>query len=439
VRVVWNVSSTSAGGGVAEHLRGILRYTRSLQIDARWLVIEAEPPFFQVTKRIHNALHASAGDGSPLGVEQKAIYQRATDENLRELRLLVRPGDVVICHDPQTAGLVPPMMRLGAKVVWRCHIGHEGAPNDEVDRAWAFLRPYLEAVPYSVFTRIGYAPAWLHENAIVLPPSLDPLSAKNCPMTEETVRAILVAAGLVAGPAGSGSPLFARDDGTTRRVDRKVELVSSGALPTWETPVVVQVSRWDAIKDPLGVLRGFAHGVVPEMHHPVHLVLAGPSLHAIADDPEGAKVFAQVQSVWRDLPEATKRVVHLALLPMDDLEENAAMVNALQRHAAVIVQKSLQEGFGLTVTEAMWKRRPVVASAVGGIQDQIRDGIDGILLRSPTDEHEFAAALRRVLTDHELSRRLGEAAHERIVHNYLPINTLFCFAHLIDQLLAEVH
>jgi trehalose synthase len=312
------------------------------------------------------------------------------------------------------------MMRLGANVVWRCHVGHDGPPNEEVERAWAFLRPYLEGVPYAVFTRKGYAPAWLHEHAIVQPPSLDPFSAKNRPMAEETVRSILVAVGLVAGPAASATPAFSRDDGTTRRIDHAVDTVSCGPPPAWDAPIVTQVSA----------------RVVPETPEPAHLVLAGPSLDSVADDPEGTKVFAQVESAWRALPDAQKRVVHLALLPMDDLEENAAIVNALQRHAAVVVQKSLQEGFGLTVTEAMWKRRPVVASAVGGIQDQIRDGVDGILLRSPTDEGEFAAALRQLLTDHALARRIGDAAHERVVQKFLPVSTLLCFAELIDEFYA---
>jgi trehalose synthase len=190
------------------------------------------------------------------------------------------------------------------------------------------------------------------------------------------------------------------------------------------------------MKDPLGVIRGFAHHLASVAGDSVHLVLAGPALHAVADDPEGAEVFAQVQSTWRALPEPLKRAVHLALLPMADPEENAAIVNALQRHATVVVQKSLQEGFGLTVTEAMWKHRPVVASAVGGIQDQIRDGVDGILLRRPADLPEFAAALRRVLTDRAFARRLGAAAHARVLDNYLPVSILWRLADLIDELFA---
>jgi trehalose synthase len=435
-RAIWNVSSTSAGGGVAEMLRALLRYARGLGVDARWLVLEAPPEFFRVTKRVHNGLHASAGDGSPLGPEQTAIYDRAMLDNARALDPLVRSNDLVVCHDPQTAGLVPHLIARGARVVWRCHIGYDGR-NEEVDRAWGFLRRYLEDVPVAVFTRAAYAPPWLRRHTMVLPPNIDPLSAKNQPLDEDAVRAILVHAGLVAGDSGDGAPVFTRDDGTSGRVDRKVDIVGVGPRPPWDAPLVVQVSRWDTMKDPRGVLEGFARGVAHELSGATHLVLAGPSLGSIADDPAGAEVFHEVERVWRALPEAVKRRVHLALLPMDDLEENAAIVNALQRHAAVVVQKSLQEGFGLTVTEAMWKRRPVVASAVGGICDQVRDGIDGILVRSPSDLDEFASALRRVLGDQALAKRLGAAAHQRVREHFLVESALDRWADLFEFLLGH--
>src|SRR5262249_26074514 len=156
--------------------------------------------------------------------------------------------------------------------------------------------------------------------------------------------------------------------------------------------------------DPLGVLEGFARLVEPEAPRGAELVLAGPSVLGVADDPEGPQVFRDVEQAWRGLHDALRGSIHLAQLPMQDSEENAAIVNALQRHAAVVVQKSLREGFGLTVTEALWKRRPVVASAIGGIQDQIRDGVDGLLVGDPTDLGSFASALRRVLADEALAR-----------------------------------
>jgi trehalose synthase len=436
-RVIWNVNSTSAGGGVAEMLRSYLRYSRGAGINTRWLVIEAPPEFFRVTKRLHNALHGSPGDGSPLGPEQAAVYESALAANLVALDTLVRGGDIAICHDPQTAGLVPHLMRLGAKVVWRCHIGYEG-DDEEAVRAWAFLRPYLENVPMAVFTRTAYAPPWLRgKREMVLRPNIDPLSAKNQPMDDATVRAILAFVGIVDGPPGPGAPLYARDDGSTGRVGHMVEMLCVGPSPSWETPLVVQISRWDAMKDHIGVLEGFAHFVEPEVPRGAHLVLAGPRVGTVADDPEGQQVFDEVERAWRALPEVLRRAVHLVSLPMADVEENAAIVNALQRHAAVVVQKSLHEGFGLTVTEAMWKRRPVVASAVGGIQVQIRDGIDGLLVRTPTDLREFARLLRLALGDERLAQRLGESAYERVRDHFLVDVGLEHWAVLLDELVGH--
>ena len=434
---VWNISSTAAGGGVAEMLHSLLRYARGLGIDVRWVVLDAPPEFFRITKRVHNAIHGSVGDGSPLGPEQASVVERVAHENALALQPLVRRGDVVICHDPQTAALVPFLTQKGARVVFRCHIGHD-RQEPEVDRGWNFLRPYLERVPLAVFSREAYAPMWLRgKRTFVLPPNIDPFSAKNQSMDEFTVRAILAQVGLVEGPWEPSHSTFLRDDGSVGRVDRAADVVRVGRPPSWDTPLVVQVSRWDAIKDPVGVLRGFARLVDPEAPRGAHLVLAGPGVRAVADDPEGTKVFSEVQQAYLGLPDAVRRRVHLAMLPMADLEENAAIVNALQRHAAVIVQKSLAEGFGLTVTEALWKRRPVVASAVGGILDQIRDGMDGMLIRDPHDPGEFADVLRRVLLDQDLARRLGEAAYRRVCANYLSLSALERWADLFRQIVMQ--
>jgi trehalose synthase len=191
------------------------------------------------------------------------------------------------------------------------------------------------------------------------------------------------------------------------------------------------------MKDPVGVLHGFARLVDPLPPRGAELVLAGPAAGAVADDPEAAQVFADLERAWRALPDAQQKRVHLALLPMQDREENAAIVNALQRHAAVVVQKSLYEGFGLTVTEAMWKRRPVVASAVGGIVDQIHDGVDGFLVRNPRDLGELASILERVLRDEALARRAGEAAHERVLRDYLTLTALLRWSELLRGLVAS--
>jgi trehalose synthase len=440
---VWNVNSTAAGGGVAEMLRSLLRYARGVGIDVRWLVMEGTPDFFRVTKRLHNALHDEPGDGSPLGPSEAEIYERVTRDNELELERFVRPGDVVICHDPQTAGLVPFLVRRGAHVVWRCHIGHEDR-GVNVDAGWAFLRPYLGEVPLAVFSRGAYAPPWLpRTRTVVLPPNIDAFSVKNEAMPETAVRDVLVRSELVTASMSARGPVFIREDGTTGHVERHAHVVRAGAPPAWHTPLVVQVSRWDRMKDHAGVLEAFARlasdvaGPIVDAVARAELVLAGPEVRGVSDDPEGPVIFAEVQEAWRALPPAIQARAHLAELPMADTDENAAIVNALQRHATVIVQKSLREGFGLTVTEAMWKRRPIVASAVGGIQDQIRDGVDGLLVYDPSNPAETAAKLRLVLSDPALGVRLGDAAYERVRTEYLSVSSLERWADLLELLVRE--
>jgi len=427
---IWNVNSTAVGGGVAEMLHPLIGYSRGLGLDARWVVIAGSDEFFTVTKRIHHHLHGERGDGGPLGNEQRRLYEDTLRADSVELAARIRPDDVVILHDPQTAGMAPAMMRAGAKVVWRCHIGHDKR-GPEIERGWAFLRPYLAEVPRVIFSRRSYVPAFLAgDRAAIIPPSIDAFSPKNEDLADDAVRAILVQVGLVEGPPPSGArPEFTRSDGTPGRVERPVDVVRLGGAPAWETPLVVQVSRWDPLKDMVGVLRGFA--LTSARAPGAELVLAGPNVQGVADDPEGPAVFAEVLAAWRALPDDARQKVHLANLPTNDLEENAAIVNALQRHAAVVVQKSLHEGFGLTVTEAMWKGRAVVASAVGGIQDQIEDGVSGVLLPDPTDLDAFAEVLGRLLADPQTLARLGKGARERVRSKFLGLRHLLQYGDLL--------
>jgi trehalose synthase len=434
-RAIWNISSTATGGGVAEMLRPLLRYSRGLGIHVRWLVIEGPPEFFRITKRVHNALHDQPGDGSPLGTAEAELYERVLQENAVALDSFVRPEDVVICHDPQTAGLLPHLVGRGVRVVWRCHIGHERR-GMELDVGWAFLRKYVEAAPLTVFSRRAYAPSWIpRARTVVLAPTIDPFAAKNVAMSPESVKSILGAVGIIGRRSDAPPAMYTRDDGSPGRVDHMAEVLRLGPPPDERAPLVVQVSRWDRMKDPIGILEGFAKYVAGTGRCHAGLVIAGPNTRAVADDPEGPQVFDEVQAAWHALPEAHRKTIHLAQLPMIDGEENAAIVNALQRHAAIVVQKSLREGFGLTVTEAMWKSRPVVASAVGGIQDQIVDGQDGLLLGDPHDFSELGAALCQLLDDPPFAHKLGEAAHKRVLDSSLSITSLESWGGLLQSLL----
>jgi len=416
-RAVVNVNSTAAGGGVAEMLASLLAYVRGLGIDARWLVIQGDHAFFEITKRIHNGLYGTPGDGGPLGEPERRHYEQVLHENANELLALVRRGDVILLHDPQPAGLAPVLTRTGARVIWRCHVGCD-APNEWTRRAWDFLRPYLDGVEHYVASRAAFAPPWAEPEAVtVIPPSIDPFSAKNQPMPRHTVRLVLGYVGLLGDGAGPPDAPFSRQDGSPGRINRHADILQTGPPPPPDAPLVVQVSRWDRLKDMEGVMAGFAEYVDPGLG--AHLVLAGPVVTGVADDPEAREVLSECIVRWRQLPHSERSRVHLACLPLADSDEQAAIVNALQRHARVVVQKSLAEGFGLTVAEAMWKARPVVASAVGGIVDQITDGEHGVLLDDPTDLASFGGAVSALLRDPRAAERLGQAAQARATSEYL--------------------
>jgi trehalose synthase len=433
-RVLWSVNSTGIGGGVAEMLRPLLGYVKSLGIDTRWLTIEGTSEFFQITKRLHHALHGSEGDGSALGERERAVYEQVLQANAEELLRLIHPRDFVILHDPQTAGLAPHLVGSGAIVVWRCHVGDDKL-DGQAELGWGFLAPYLEDVAAAVFSRNHFIPDCCdHGRSVVIPPSIDAFSAKNQELDDAAVRAILVHAGLVEGPPGEGSPMYRRDDGSPGRVQRQASVLRLGSAPSWETPLVVQVSRWDPLKDPTGVMLGFAEHVDGAGPAGPALVLAGPAVGMVADDPEDTAVLEQVVAEWHRLPPSHRDRVHLASLPMTDVEENAAIVNALQRHATVVVQKSLREGFGLTVTEAMWKSRPVVASAVGGIQDQITDGVHGLLVQDPLDARAVGTALGRILGDSDYAAWLGRNAHCRVHDEFLVVRHLIQHAELLERI-----
>ena len=431
-RVVWNINSTAAGGGVAEMLRSLLAYARGAGVDARWVVISGNPDFFSITKRIHNNLHGAEGDGGPLGDAERKVYEDALRPNIEELGARVRADDVVIVHDPQPSGLIQPLKDLGATVIWRCHVGLD-LPNDVARRAWNFLIPYVKPADQFVFSRRAFAWEGLDGSKItIVAPSIDAFSPKNQELDEANIAGILDDAGLIH-EARDGSATFVRQDGSPGRVDSVVDFHEGGDPPPPGVPLVVQVSRWDRLKDPVGVIRGFAEHVAA--HTDAHLIMAGPAVEAVSDDPEGAQVLDESRDAWDELGDDVKPRVHLAALPMDDGEENAAIVNALQRRANVVVQKSLAEGFGLTVAEAMWKARPVVASRIGGIQDQIEDGVSGVLVSDPTDLAEFGGAVRGLLTDADRATQMGADAQERVRAEFLGPRHLMQYVELITGLI----
>jgi trehalose synthase len=430
-RVIWHVNSTARGGGVAELLQSLLAYARGAGVDVRWLTISGNPDFFTVTKRLHNRLHESPGDGGRLGSAERQLYEAALGEAADELMRMVQPGDIVYIHDPQPAGLIPHLAAREVRVVWRCHIGVDH-PGPLAHGAWDFLHRYVDEADAYVFSRERFVWSGLdRERVWIVPPSIDPFSPKNQDLPAEAVRSILAATGITTG----GHPrdaLFHRFDGAPARVSRVAEIDQEAPLPGG-APVVSQVSRWDRLKDPIGVMLAFSEH---SRTRDAHLLLVGPSVAGVADDPEGAEVLSEVRQRRETLERDQRARVHLVSLPTDDVEENAAMVNAIQRGSDVIVQKSLAEGFGLTVAEGMWKARPMVASAVGGIQDQIVDGVSGVLIQDPTDLVSAAEAIDGLLEDRARAREIGEAARQRVIEQFLATRSLTQYMSLLEGMLA---
>jgi trehalose synthase len=326
-----------------------------LGVDARWNVIKGTEEFFQVTKKFHNALH---GKHEKITSKDFSLFMEVSQANIKEMKI---QGDIIYVHDPQPVALVIRKKELGKKWIWRCHID-VSHPNQEV---WNFLQPFVVQYDAAVFS----APAFSHELPIrqfLISPSIDPLSDKNRELPRETIDSVL----------------------------------AKYQIPQ-DKPIITQVSRFDYLKDPVGVIQAFE---MVRKSIDCRLVYAGGTA---TDDPESDKVLAEVREKTGNNPD-----IHILLIPPgSDIE-----INALQRASAVIVQKSLGEGFGLTVSEALWKGKPVVASAVGGIPLQVQNKLTGLLSYGIAGT---AYAIKQLLTNPDYARWLGNNAREHVRHNFL--------------------
>jgi len=353
-KVIQNINSTAVGGGVAEILTRMIPLLQQLGVDARWDVIKGNEKFFAITKKFHNGLH-----GVPVSVTDEE-YEEFLEVN-RDNAGQICFGDIVFVHDPQPIALVEKRQELGNNWLWRCHIDFS-KPDPAI---WKFLERYVVRYDSAVFSAPAFARS-LPIPQVLIAPSIDPLSEKNKEIPEETINSILDRFG----------------------IDRS-------------RPVVTQISRFDYLKDPLGVIRAYK---LAKKHVDMQLVLAGGGA---TDDPEGPAIMKQVQE------EAVKDkdIFVLFLPPSSDLE-----INALQRGSTVILQKSLKEGFGLTVSEAMWKAKPTIGGAVGGIPMQITHKYSGILTNSIEGT---AYWIKQLINEPEYARRLGSNGREHIKNNFL--------------------
>ena len=354
-RTVQMVNSTAVGGGVAEMLNRLVPLAEELGLNIRWEVMTGGDDFFEVTKAFHNALHGEAYHPEPAHFE---IFRAYNEQNVKRIPL---DAEFVIIHDLQPAGLIQARQHKTGRWIWRCHIDLSH-PNPSV---WSFLEAYVSQYDGAIFSSPQFArqlPIPQH----LFYPAIDPLSEKNRELEPEFIMQVLTRYSL--------DPL---------------------------RPILTQISRFDRLKDPVGVVRAYR---IVRRYFDCQLVLAGGSA---TDDPEGAEVLKEVKRAAEDDPD----IKVLELPPWAPLE-----VNALQRASSVVIQKSLREGFGLTVSEALWKKKPVVASAVGGIPNQVIHKHTGLLAHSVEGT---AYQIRYLLSHPEIAARLGEQGHAHVKENFL--------------------
>lgn len=429
-RKIWMINSTAEGGGVAEMLPKLVSLMRGLGLNVDWLVVGGgDQAFFRLTKRIHNLLH---GTGDPhLTSQDRALYERVSRDAAAALRERMSPDDLVITHDPQPLGVGACLKeKLGVRIVWRCHIGLDST-NARTEAAWRFLRPWASTYDRVVFTFPEYVPAFLADRADIISPAIDPMSDKNRHLSVRKIAGVLKNSCLDGAAKPVVPPQF---EHPARRLQTDGSFAPASEPEPIEIlyrPIVTQVSRWDRLKGWLPLMDAFTklkttpngRAASSEEHKQrldlVRLVLAGPDPSAIQDDPEGLEVFEDLCTKWAELPEDVQKDVVLLVLPMHSRAVNALMVNALQRCSSVIVQNSIQEGFGLTVTEGMWKRNPILGTYAVGIRNQVRDGVDGRLVSNPENSDEVAEVLDEMLADPKLREEMAHNGQRRVSERFL--------------------
>lgn len=354
------VNSTLVGGGVAEIMNRLVPLINEVGVKTKWEVIKGSSDFFNVTKGFHNALH-----GNRMEVNEKVfeIFKNTNEENRKTMDF---SEDVIVIHDPQPAPLIEAKKDSNAKWVWRCHIDLSH-PQKEV---WDFLEKYVSQYDASIFSSPWFAKN-LPNPQFFITPSIDPLTEKNRDLSKAEIDKVM----------------------------RKF------SIPR-DKPIICQISRFDYLKDPIGVIQAYK---LVKKHIDCRLILAGG---AATDDPEGAKVLDDVRNAADGDPD----IIILSLPPFSDFE-----INALQRASDIVLQKSLKEGFGLTVTEAMWKGKPVIASAVGGITLQIIHNFTGILVHSIEGA---AYQIRYLLNNPQIAKKLGGYAKEQVREKFLITRSL---------------
>jgi len=428
-RKIWMVNSTATGGGVAEMMPRMIGLMREVDIEVEWAVMNTDrEPFFALTKNLHNLIHGAGH--TDIGQEEREMYEAVNRENAEDFLQYLSPEDMVVIHDPQPMAMGPILKeKLGLKTVWRCHIGLDET-NEQTRAAWDFLDPYVAGYDRFIFSVPSYVPDRLTKKTVIIEPAIDPLTHKNRHLPLHKLSGILIDGGILENSHQAIAPPFEHQVKRVMPDGSFGTAHAQGDLGLLFRPVITQISRWDKLKGWLPLLQGFVK-LKQEARFRGHsdrhdrrleilrLVLAGPDPAFVADDPEGKATLEELIAAYQDLPAEVQTDVALLLLPMNSRKENALIVNALQRCSTVVAQNSLQEGFGLTVSEAMWKGIPVMGSQAAGIRQQLRDNIEGRLTPDAKDPDAVAQTLHEMLIDADARSRWGFSAQRRAIDHFL--------------------
>jgi trehalose synthase len=407
----------------------VVKIMRDLGVKTEWVVMGTDrQEFFPLTKKIHNLIH---GHGTPeINNEEKALYDKVSRENADEFRPMLKPEDILVIHDPQPMGMGALLAgEVGMRSLWRCHIGLD-IHTPETRTAWGFLRSFAMQYNHAIFSTAEYIPDYLAGCSSIIRPGIDPLSHKNRELSTHKQVGILCNSHMAVDHHPVTTPFFTQPamrlqpDGTWKPA------IFPEEIGLMYRPIVTQISRWDYLKGFRPLLDSFVRlkkkvlggegRDLPERSRRridiVRLVLAGPDPASIQDDPEGMGVLQDLMDAYLALDDELKSQVILLTLPMESRKENALMVNTLQRCASIVVQNSLREGFGLTATEAMWKRTAILGTNACGLRNQIRDQIDGRLSHNAEDPEELAG-IRHEMLDNPNQRDYWARNAQRRVHD----------------------
>lgn len=446
-RRVWMLGLSEYGTSASEVIPSLCRLLSDAGVDCRWMVLETEEAkFYDTAQTLNEMLQGQEVEGPSLE-ERRPVFDGVLEEVADAIQKYVDPRDVLIVHGSALAGVARFLPdSYHSRLLWCSYTGN-AEESEAQTQAWEFLRPYLRPYARSLFAERRFIPAFLRERAGVITPGLDPLNHKNRTLRPYKLVGILRAAGLIERPNAPEWTVFENPVKVLRGNSWKKEPI----LSLLHRPLVLQVSRFERLKGFSELLDGFQHllkvypervphlkvddtRITAELEN-VELVLAGPDPDDLPYNATGKAVLKKLAEQHSALPPEIAKRVHVLRLPMKNRKENALIINALQRLATVVVQNSLQHGFGLTVTEALWKGAPVVASNVGGIGHQVRSGIDGTLIDDPTDPEAVARTLLEVLADPRAADERSRSGTKRVSENFLILQHVRSLLGELDELI----